>query len=998
MRKIKSLLLLFVCAMSTLVVKGQDKVMRAAEYKQFKYEWSDAQGVKHEADITQKATDPNQIYELLRKVYCDGQIPGPLHSAYKGLNEPEDPVYYGKIEGGWNINAGDVTKPATNNQGYTILLVEVNDRLKHEANSKRLTRSYFDTKDQLITYIKNNIKSVELMTDGMRIGTGVKAGTVFTIDGTYNRFFFLSKGQARKKGSRVEERYGKHGGEQVPFMQMFEQFSPTSGAEGSEISDYYQKMIAGNPYPVLHDCASVIENEHFFSMSGNHGTEAKAMTGLNFFIPDYRLMKGTKGGRDVRDFNKESSWGRPYEWYAKYAKYNVDYLPQTMLYTVELKAKAEKTDTKVPETSTDAHYYKVTLDWESSLDRTAGKKVPQTFTIYRVETLDGEKKYVRVTTVENPTTANTTFFDKIPQDVSSYQLTYIIAAQPCAEDDQSYHYKFHETKSNEASVIIPGTDPKVFLELYIKGRNYSTYDAEREVNKYKNFIDAKETPDHQMRVYNIPDGKTLDLKVYRFANVGQGDMIPIPRADEEIATIRLSKELNSWRRTYTVNYEVSYKGTTPTEVETRGTLGRDYSGDAVIKFDNLHVCDVFEVSTKDNKHANNYQYRVYALDKSDNVNDPENAHSDAVEIPVYKTVYTLTGPYTKEQVNGDVNRNLKANVANADVDLNIKKDKAIYRYDLVRGKGSHISNEDIKNPISRMQQTEDGNYQALLFPGWTPGETYTFEDWQSDRNVIMLDKDYIQGSNLKYVPVICTFNSDGTQQGYNTYGADQTFVSLGSVDFVPHREMAGYEWNEGGVKYAYYTINLVATGKVNSQYSLYKYRAWRLCDDVKEKLESRKFRERTDYLFDEINTYEEKVNLGEKKQVIAGEDPNKHNDKVGTFGARKASAGNPLKVRVIVRLYYQKNISHSSASAPALNRYYANNYADEHSFYVVEKEMDIVFDGTVTAINDVQVSNPISKVLYYNALGKVSETPFEGMNIVVTTYADGTVETTKQIK
>ena len=48
-------------------------------------------------------------------------------------------------------------------------------------------------------------------------------------------------------------------------------------------------MMDGKIYSVVHDCASVIQEAHQFSMSGNSGTQAYAMDGLNFFIPDFRL-------------------------------------------------------------------------------------------------------------------------------------------------------------------------------------------------------------------------------------------------------------------------------------------------------------------------------------------------------------------------------------------------------------------------------------------------------------------------------------------------------------------------------------------------------------------------------------------------------------------------------------------------------------------------------------------------------------------------------------
>lgn len=55
-------------------------------------------------------------------------------------------------------------------------------------------------------------------------------------------------------------------------------------------------------------------------------------------------------------------------------------------------------------------------------------------------------------------------------------------------------------------------------------------------------------------------------------------------------------------------------------------------------------------------------------------------------------------------------------------------------------------------------------------------------------------------------------------------------------------------------------------------------------------------------------------------------------------------------------------------------------------------------DDTYTRIENVNTSKEVKSVLYYNALGIESTTPFEGVNIIVTTFTDGTKATTKVIK
>jgi hypothetical protein len=51
-----------------------------------------------------------------------------------------------------------------------------------------------------------------------------------------------------------------------------------------------------------------------------------------------------------------------------------------------------------------------------------------------------------------------------------------------------------------------------------------------------------------------------------------------------------------------------------------------------------------------------------------------------------------------------------------------------------------------------------------------------------------------------------------------------------------------------------------------------------------------------------------------------------------------------------------------------------------------------------TGIEQVTADKQVAAVRYINVAGQQSETPFDGMNIVVTTYTDGTTSTVKVIR
>ena len=53
---------------------------------------------------------------------------------------------------------------------------------------------------------------------------------------------------------------------------------------------------------------------------------------------------------------------------------------------------------------------------------------------------------------------------------------------------------------------------------------------------------------------------------------------------------------------------------------------------------------------------------------------------------------------------------------------------------------------------------------------------------------------------------------------------------------------------------------------------------------------------------------------------------------------------------------------------------------------------------TQTGVEDVQANKTVAGVKYVNLAGQMSDTAFSGVNIVVTTYTDGTTSTVKVIK
>ncbi len=706
------------------------KSVTKAQADSWTYDWYDANNTKHTSAFSEVAKNPYQMYELLRQVYIDKRFPGPYYSAYTQNDVRERQVYYGAIEGGWEIDgptiSGSSTTQAIGNikitgtntyarissivvksgnttitswdyatyannfpigwsrtgssprfstagwfrfpddvsavinipgwmlDGYNSVTVEItayNSQSDYAASlivndeSKNITTTYYEaqgtpetktwtlnkknfnfaeydpdyykpteegytalivavknktasdgtaydsdhenryheTKEEVINYLSLNIDSIQLLTDGLRIGKGsdYSIGTVFNCDGTYNKFFFLGKGQARQKADalRSQEIYEEHLiGEELPFRLMFEQFSPTGAQAGDEIQNFYSLMNEGNVYNVVHDCRSVIRLGHQFSMSGNAGETPYAMTGMNFFIPDYRLKYWDDqyiyrtyvvndgdtvwtdhgpyhiDGRIMNPYQSVSSDGnpetnlslmftRPRKLCVWYAQYNQDYAPRVGLYKITLEAVATAVDYDYNEGNRN---YAVTLTWVSSLNEMTGHEVPQIYTLWYWDPITGEKKHVEAIGVTDGKTGLTTVTYLVEQFPNSYKLDYIVEGRPA--DDA---HAFMVAVSNVDGVVIPGWNDFVGLQL---DHHESDFVVDDMANWYRNFlVVVNEDVANGLTIDQItdPENPMNEFKLYRF----EYDENEQPINSKPIATLTFSNPTPEQ-----VNYTVTYDG------------------------------------------------------------------------------------------------------------------------------------------------------------------------------------------------------------------------------------------------------------------------------------------------------------------------------------------------------------------------------------------------------------------------------------------------------
>ena len=289
-------------------------------FSKIDYTWTDQGGTEHTSNLTEIATDPDQMIAMMEKVYIDQTIPGNIHRGYTSSYEPTGNVYYGAIgkmvqnyssgsysysyspeSWGWRIppKQGSQIQSATIGsynyryfdptdykpvEGVTVLLVEVkDDQFVHTPNVTNPT-SY----DALRTFFSTYIKSVRVVTNssiaGSDTGNDRDMATIFSINAQkLNRYFMLAKGRLREfdlasyrtegyslgvdpcmswrtseSESRASFKDTNSDDYANPFRMMFEQFSPTNQAGTVANDNLLDLMKTGSTFPVIHDCASVL--------------------------------------------------------------------------------------------------------------------------------------------------------------------------------------------------------------------------------------------------------------------------------------------------------------------------------------------------------------------------------------------------------------------------------------------------------------------------------------------------------------------------------------------------------------------------------------------------------------------------------------------------------------------------------------------------------------------------------------------------------------------
>ena len=423
----------------------------------------------------------------------------------------------------------------------------------------------------------------------------------------------------------------------------------------------------------------------------------------------------------------------------------------------------------------------------------------------------------------------------------------------------------------------------------------------------------------------------------------------------------------------------------------------------------------------------------------------ETAYSNAFRVPIYKTASEINNAFSLIEVKGDKNHAIKVEDLTFSERVQYSSKTEILRYDVYRwpaGETRYIVNtvgandaeQDLAPDGIAGNQGEgytvtmndvDGDYyyhggEIAVSSGYAWAK---FVDYYPAK----VAKNTEEAKAYVYAPVVETFtvgkNVVGAQRtDYNTYGGPLQKTAVGVLDIDnPVYQISDYSWLKGNDRYAYYTVELpIKTDAVPAGYKIYMVRAWREIDTdlLDEPLEAFASRKSGDYMFEEMLGKTEEgiteflpqggdseyqpgthMRLGAAQvaaQNVSGEDI--AGVYRGTFGARKVRTATgyndgtieDLNMNFRVRLYFPPEVSAKGAAPKAAD--------SDKIYYIAEYTTPFTIKGGISTGLENLNARQVVGVKYYNVAGIESDTPFKGVNIVVTRYSDGSSTTTKILK
>ncbi len=359
-------------------------------------------------------------------------------------------------------------------------------------------------------------------------------------------------------------------------------------------------------------------------------------------------------------------------------------------------------------------------------------------------------------------------------------------------------------------------------------------------------------------------------------------------------------------------------------------------------------------------------------------------------VGIYKSSMNVKA-YTQKQVDDDTDRNLVAmrsgdtNTANADVNVLAYGDAAVTGYKLYENSSAGTSG------MTQVATATHNSQSYTVSSVSAYNSTYPYVRDESLGNIDGMWLPMYPAESQKYflpVTVANGIGDDGVVRSEgNTYGSAMEQVEKnGSVDFdtyTCYRSDYTWSWENDDVTYAIYNpyVKLSSELPAATGYQLYNYRLW---VDYDENAPAWDF---------EVGQEDGKIHLTTKMDRPLYSGTNSQIGGKGTLGRKDnwafVAPADLEEVKLVARFYYKKNSTSSLKARPT---------DSDRLYYVVEKQVTLkTGENIITGIEDV-TNKTVAGVKYYNLMGVESNEPFNGVNIVVTRYTDGSISTSKVLK
>ena len=501
-----------------------------------------------------------------------------------------------------------------------------------------------------------------------------------------------------------------------------------------------------------------------------------------------------------------------------------------------------------------------------------------------------------------------------------------------------------------------------------------------ECNYYRHFFTLEnESGEGALNIYSIQNGAD-HFVLYRNSVYYAEETVGTPVAD---LYFTMDGDV--------VNYEITYQNQEPLadydlDLVTAGTLPIVQS--FFVDLESIVLVDQFTAGlSQENDNENfiwkyNYFLQVAESDYSSNVVQVNN---------VVPYSYNL-GFYTWEEIWADTDAKLTAGVKNAEYYFDRVDDDEdgmpVKVYSILRGDNTYPSVE-----ISHMTAVENNTFvdyveESEFLPEYYGVQEHYYSIARNDSSKVVTGG---YGDFMTYVPVMWTDGEDRVKQdGDNSYGGFTSKTGVAGLDVLLQgtTTMPGSSdsWlDENGQLCLFFNpvfyISATMPKYATWEYTPVRYRIWKKCSDPRYCVYE------NGQLINDTETERETFELIEdcgvdedETQVVFG-DPESY---IYEFGATAASAEDGISF--LIRMYYQVNpmipLKYSYPSWMPV-------------FYVVETE--VPWSDYTTGATEINTGNEMGKT-YYNLQGIASDKPYDGLNIVVTHYSDGSTKTTKVMR